>query len=114
MKQGFTVIEILIVLAIIGVLSSLAVSGYLSYRRNALIDLSVDNFVSQVEEIRGWSIYGEVGGAKYEEILARLENGEDIESQEIDVFCYGFYFENNRPRFFSLIVNFLLFMRTIK
>lgn len=101
-KKGFTMIEILIVLGIIAALSALAVSGYSQYRRSALIDLSVDSFVSQVGELRSRTVYGEVGDAKYDEIVSRLE-GEEVDAVLDDgLRCYGFHFEEDKVQGFSL------------
>ncbi|MBP9771235.1 prepilin-type N-terminal cleavage/methylation domain-containing protein, partial [Candidatus Gracilibacteria bacterium] len=37
-QKGFTLVEILVVMGIIAMLSTLAVNGYLTYRRSALLD----------------------------------------------------------------------------
>lgn len=73
---GFTLVEILIVMAIVAMLSTLAVNGYLTYRKNTLLDLSADNLVSQILEMRSRTIYG-TGGSK----------------------CYGVYFGKGKDGF---------------
>lgn len=63
-KKGFTLIELLVVMAITIVLSSLAVNGYLQYRKSALIALSADNIVSQISALRGETIHGIGAGCR--------------------------------------------------
>lgn len=78
--------EVIIVMMIIGVLSVMSISGYISYRRAALLNFAADSFVSQVKELREDTIHGDFG----EEGVAK---------------CFGFYFsfvENGyEPTFFS-------------
>lgn len=58
MKKGFTLVELLVVMAIVGFLSLLAVGSYLEYRRISLINLAADNFVSQINQVRTKAVYG--------------------------------------------------------
>lgn len=67
-RKGFTLIEILVVISIIAMLSTLAVSGYLTYRKSALLDLTADNLVSQVNAMRSKTIYGSSNTKKIDEI----------------------------------------------
>lgn len=47
-KKGFTLIEIIVVMAIIGMFSFMAIGGYNSYRKEALIDYSLDQLASEL------------------------------------------------------------------
>lgn len=83
-KKGFTLMEILVVMAIAMVLSSLAVNGYLQYRKSALIALSADNIVSQISALRGETIHGISSG--------------DVEGGRS---CRGIYFEKTDDGFLA-------------
>ncbi len=72
-KKGFTLIEILLVIALVAILSTLAVSGYLQYRKAALLSLSVDSMVSQINEFKSKAVYG-----TFEDEIPK---------------CFGFYFD---------------------
>ena len=93
MIKGFTLIEVLIVMAIIGVLSTLAINGYLDYRRSAILDLSAENIVSQINQLKSRAVYGDIGTRKFAEILKRVETGETPEELLSGNYqCFGFYF----------------------
>ncbi len=57
-QRGFTLIELLVVMGIVMLLSIMAVSGYTSYRKSALVSFAVDNLVSQVDALRDKTIHG--------------------------------------------------------
>lgn len=48
MKRGFTIIEMMITLSILGLLSFLTVSGYNSWQRNIRLNTSFDEFKSAI------------------------------------------------------------------
>lgn len=110
-KKGFTLVEILVVLAIIAVLSSLAINGYLQYRKSALLDLSADNIIAQINELREKTIHGDFGSGRYDEIRAELEGSGDDSGNPAGggSLCYGIFFEksgeNFEPRVFSVPFN---------
>lgn len=105
-KKGFTLVEILIVIMIIGVLSTLAVNGYTNYRRTALLDLSADNFISQIYGLRDKTIHGDFGSERAEEIKGAIAAGNGILPQiDSEAKCYGFYFSDNEVKNFE--VNFV-------
>ncbi|MFA5820619.1 MAG: prepilin-type N-terminal cleavage/methylation domain-containing protein [Candidatus Gracilibacteria bacterium] len=60
-KQGFTLVEMIVVMGIIALLSVMSVAGYMSYRKSALVHLAGDDFKSQVDELRTQVLYGKFG-----------------------------------------------------
>lgn len=94
MRKGFTLIELMIVIGIVAMLSVLSVNGYLQYRKGTVLTLSVDNFLSQVAQLRSQTIYGDVSGERFSEIASAVEQGnEEIESSNGNAFCFGLNFE---------------------
>ncbi len=104
--KGFTLIEMLIVVGIIGVLSLLSINGYMEYRRATILDLTVDNLISQVEQLKFRARSGEVGEEKFQEILKRLDENEKEWSEDNKVFddlkCFGFYFSEKETGLFEV------------
>jgi prepilin-type N-terminal cleavage/methylation domain-containing protein len=92
MKKGFTLIEMLITISIIGVISMVSINGYLDYRRSVLLDLTTDNVVSQIEQLKSKTRFGDIGSAKFDEINLRL-SGEETSSVLDELKCFGFYFK---------------------
>lgn len=64
-KKGFTLVEMLVVIAIVGMMSTLAIGGYIGYRKEVLLDLTVDNFISQLNQMQSRASYGEGEGSCY-------------------------------------------------
>ncbi len=75
-KQGFTLVEMIVVMGIIALLSVMSVAGYMSYRKSALVDLAGDDFKSQVEELRTKVLYGKFGEDGPKCVGFNIENGE--------------------------------------
>ncbi len=71
-KDGFTLIELILVIFIIAVLSTLAINGYTQYRRSAMLDFAADNFTAEFYALRDNTIHGNYEEAK----------------------CYGLYFQH--------------------
>ena len=93
-NKGFTLIEIIVVMGIMAMLSTLAINGYVQYRKSTLIDLAADNIVSQFNEMQANSVYGDIGNARYSEIKGALAAGEtEILLPPDAAQCYGIYFE---------------------
>ncbi len=97
--NGFTLIEILIVLFIVAMLSTLAINGYTQYRRIALLDFSVDSFISQFYELRDNTVHGDYGGSDFERISEAIDDPEGEYDPEVgnggEAKCYGLYFVND-------------------
>jgi len=74
----------LIVIMIIGILATSAVGGYTSYRRSALLSLSADDIVSQINFMRDRVIHGDYKSERKGEIICDLKekSGEDVEGCE--------------------------------
>jgi prepilin-type N-terminal cleavage/methylation domain-containing protein len=91
-EKGFTLVEILIVIMIIGMLSVMAIGGYTSYRRVALVNLNADNLVAQILEARGKASRGDFKSARAGEIRDGLTNGVTTfaPSETPDAQCFGF------------------------
>lgn len=100
--NGFTLIEILIVIFIVAMLSTLAINGYTQYRRIALLDFSVDSFISQFYELRDNTVHGDYGGSDFERISEAIDDIGDPEweydpeaGNSGEAKCYGLYFVND-------------------
>lgn len=64
LKKGFTLVEMLVVISIIAVLAVLAVSGYTSFRKASMVDLSADALIAQIDEMKAKAIHGTKGGVE--------------------------------------------------
>ncbi|MBT7736055.1 type II secretion system protein, partial [Candidatus Peregrinibacteria bacterium] len=96
-KKGFTLVEILVVIMIVGVLSMLAVGGYTSYRRAALLSLSADDIVSQIYSMRDKTIHGDYKSDRKGKIVEVLQDGGELEEIDIlttDARCFGFLYRS--------------------
>lgn len=81
--------EILVVIGIIAMLSTLAVNGYVSYRRQTVLDFAMDNLISQMNQLHSNALYGEVSGDR----LATLkESGGQVDVVPSEAFCFGMKF----------------------
>ncbi|MFH1533887.1 MAG: prepilin-type N-terminal cleavage/methylation domain-containing protein [Nitrospirota bacterium] len=91
-SKGFTLVEMMVVLFIIAVLSTLAINGYTEYRRTALLDFAADSFTAQFYELRDNTIHGDFGGMAYEEISEAIAADEEyIGTEENIANCFGYY-----------------------
>ena len=93
-KEGFSLVELMLVIAIIAIISVLAVGGYSNYRRAALVNLAADNLVAQIYELKEKTIHGNFGRERFEVINAAIEGGDVLNPEEgvIDSQCSGLYF----------------------
>lgn len=101
-KKGFTLVEILIVIMIVGALSTLAVNGYTQYRTSTLFGLAVDNLASKVYEMRSKAIYGTGSGNNYEHIKGVLAGDSEVPPLSVNqAKCYGVLWTKNADGVFS-------------
>lgn len=98
-KKGFTLIELLVVIGIVAMLSMMAVNGYITYRKSALIDLNTDNLISQINEQRYRAIHKDDFAGKAEEIKAKLKGEVAAEVLPILPKCYGLYLLKDGDRY---------------
>jgi len=102
LKKGFTLVEILIVIMIVGLLSTLAINGYSTYRKSAILDLTADEFVSYFSWAQDRSLYGTYGEEKMDNIKSFFEGnppdltlstraGTVLDSKKVLPKCYGLY-----------------------
>lgn len=98
-RKGFTLVEVLVVVMIVGILATAAVGGYTSYRRSALLSLSADDIVSQIYTMRDKTIHGDYESNRKAKIVEALESGapfiaeEDVDVVISDAECFGFFYE---------------------
>lgn len=91
-KGGFTLVELMIVIFIIAVLSTLAVNGYVQYRRSALLDFAADNFVSQLYALKDKAVHGAYGESEYEAITNAILEGSALPQGNDEPKCFGVKF----------------------
>lgn len=54
-KKGFTLIEVMVVVALIAILSAIAIPAYLSYRRDAEMEVAKSSMVTVIDSINGYN-----------------------------------------------------------
>ncbi|MCX6735239.1 MAG: prepilin-type N-terminal cleavage/methylation domain-containing protein [Candidatus Peregrinibacteria bacterium] len=103
-QKGFTLVEILVVMGIIAMLSTLAVNGYITYRRSALLDLGADNLVSQLNAMKAKATYGTSTDKKFQDIKKEL--GAETPANPVKIEdsaggtskCFGIVFEKSNDK----------------
>lgn len=102
-KKGFTLVEILVVIMIVGMLSVLAVSGYTQYRRSTLLDFSVDSLISQMYALRDKTIHGDFDSTRAEKVRQAVTSRADtVADSDSEAKCYGLYFYGGSVDSFEL------------
>lgn len=97
-------VEMMIVIAIIAILSVLAVGGYTSYRKAVLVELAGDDLVAQLYELREKTIHGNFGKDRFEAISSVLfedQTLDDPEAGKVPAKCFGLYFTDGKIYRFS-------------
>ena len=54
-KKGFTLIEVMVVVALIAILSAIAIPAYLSYRRDAEMEVARSSMVTIIDSVNGYN-----------------------------------------------------------
>jgi prepilin-type N-terminal cleavage/methylation domain-containing protein len=49
---GFTLVEMLIVISIVGIMATLSIGGYMSFRKSSILDLTADSIAANVSDAR--------------------------------------------------------------
>jgi general secretion pathway protein G len=80
-KEGFTLIEILVVVAIIGMLGAVAVPAYMNYLADARIT-TTRSLIKNIED--ACQMYNMKHGGKYPSQLSELQEGDDDNPPLID------------------------------
>jgi len=94
-QKGFTLVEIMVVMAIVAMVSVLSVGGYLQYRKSTLLGLTADSIVSQLYAQRDNAIFGSYKSERAGEIRKELD-GEIIDNKNVfDSRCFTVLFEKN-------------------
>jgi len=95
-RPGFSLIEMLVVITIIGVLATVAIGGYTRYRKVSLLNLATDNVVASLYEMRDRVSLGGAGTATSEPLTG---GGPDaavgLVAPESAPQCYGLSFNNS-------------------
>ena len=98
-KKGFTLVEMLIVISIVGLLATISIGGYTSFRKSSVLDLAADSIVADIYDARDSAKFGKVMGGGEEEADSGdedvSEDGSGEDSGKKDVFsskCFGVRF----------------------
>lgn len=61
-KKGFTLVEMLIVISIVGLLATISIGEYTRFRKVSVLDLAADGIVASINDARDSAKFGRVGG----------------------------------------------------
>ena len=91
-KKGFTLIEVMVVVAIIAILAAVAIPAYLSYKDNAKAEVAKTSFSSVMESYNGYITvnngagYTGIADATVGEVAGfLLKNGANITTDHLDL-----------------------------
>jgi len=89
-KKGFTLVEMLIVISIVGLLATISIGGYTRFRKASVLDLSADSIVATIYDARDSAKFGKVMGGEVE------AGGEITDPDNLDIVssskCFGVRF----------------------
>lgn len=88
-KKGFTLVEMLIVITIVGLLATVSISGYTSFRKSSVLDLAADSIVADIYDARDSAKFGKVIGGG--DVSDSTENN-DGEIEGSSSKCFGVRF----------------------
>ncbi len=88
-KKGFTLVEILIVITIVGLLATISIGGYTSFRKSSVLDLAADSIVADIYDARDSAKFGKVIGGG--DVSDSTENN-DGEIEGSSSKCFGVRF----------------------
>jgi len=95
LTTGFTLVEILIVITIVGLLATTSIGGYTRFRKSSMIDLAAKSIVASLYDARDNAKFGKmVAGASVEKDEVSEESGDDENSadDERGASCFGLKF----------------------
>jgi len=95
LTTGFTLVEILIVITIVGLLATTSIGGYTRFRKSSMIDLAAKSIVASLYDARDNAKFGKVvGGASVEEVEASGDGsgGKNGADDERGASCFGLKF----------------------
>lgn len=95
---GFTLIEIIVVMALVALLSVMSIGGYLQYRRSTILNLSGDSIVSQIYSQKNKAGLGAYKGQRDDEIRNELSGnlvGDKTNSNIFESKCFTVLFEKD-------------------
>jgi len=75
LTSGFTLIEIMLVIAIIGILASIAIPAYTGYIKQSRVSTLIHNWDSAISAIRAEAAYLGTPGSSCRDLMAMLNSG---------------------------------------
>ena len=101
-RNGFTLVEIIVVMGLVAALAVLSVGGYLQYRKSTILNLSADSIIAQIYSQRNKAMLGYYKGQRADEIRTELDKtSENFDAETVlekDIFeskCFTVLFEKS-------------------
>lgn len=89
--KGFTLVEMMIVIAIVAILATIAIANYGSVRQKAKLDIVADTLVSIIKQQQSNAKNGKGGG-----VVSPTTAGLGADSGLSGVKCYGLFFQTSQ------------------